>query len=100
VHLAFTEEQEELRSAIRSVLVKECPASLPRSIVEGTMAKAATGDCQRFVAAEGIQLLGGIAYTWEQDQHLWIKRAMTGDLLFGRVREQRARSAALLAPDG
>ena len=36
MHLAFTEEQEELRSAVRSVLAKECPASLPRSIVEGT----------------------------------------------------------------
>jgi len=36
VHLTFTEEQEELRAAIRSVLAKECPASLPRAIVEGT----------------------------------------------------------------
>ena len=35
MHLAFTEEQDELRAAIRSVLTKECPASLPRSIVEG-----------------------------------------------------------------
>ena len=62
------------------------------------MAKAATGDCQRFVAAEGIQLLGGIAYTWEHDQHLWVKRAMTGDLLFGQRREHRSRLADLLQP--
>jgi alkylation response protein AidB-like acyl-CoA dehydrogenase len=60
------------------------------------MAKAASGDCQRFVAAEGIQLLGGIAYTWEHDQHLWVKRAMTGDLLFGASREHQADVAALI----
>ena len=60
------------------------------------MAKAASGDCQRFVAAEGIQLLGGIAYTWEHDQHLWVKRAMTGDLLFGTSREHQADVAALI----
>jgi alkylation response protein AidB-like acyl-CoA dehydrogenase len=60
------------------------------------MAKAASGDCQRFVAAEGIQLLGGIAYTWEHDQHLWVKRAMTGDLLFGASREHEADVAALI----
>jgi acyl-CoA dehydrogenase len=64
------------------------------------MAKAATGDCQRFVAAEGIQLLGGIAFTWEHDQHIWVKRAMTGDLLFGRSREQRTRLAQILQPAG
>jgi alkylation response protein AidB-like acyl-CoA dehydrogenase len=72
----------------------------PRRAEATAMAKAAAGDCQRFVAAEGIQLLGGIAYTWEQDQHLWVKRAMTGDLLFGRIREQRTRLAEILQPAG
>jgi alkylation response protein AidB-like acyl-CoA dehydrogenase len=60
------------------------------------MAKAASGDCQRFVAAEGIQLLGGIAYTWEHDQHLWVKRAFTGDLLFGSARTHREPVAELI----
>jgi alkylation response protein AidB-like acyl-CoA dehydrogenase len=60
------------------------------------MAKAASGDCQRFVAAEGIQLLGGIAYTWEHDQHLWVKRAFTGDLLFGSAAEHRKPVAAAI----
>lgn len=68
----------------------------PRRTEAAAMAKAAAGDCQRFVTTEGIQLLGGIAYTWEHDQHLWVKRAMTGDLLFGSAREHRATVAALL----
>jgi alkylation response protein AidB-like acyl-CoA dehydrogenase len=62
----------------------------PRRHDASAMAKAAAGDGQRFVAAEGIQLLGGIAYTWEHDQHLWVKRAITGGLLFGQAAEHRA----------
>ena len=72
----------------------------PRRAEATAMAKAAAGDCQRFVAAEGIQLLGGIAYTWEHDQHIWVKRAMTGDLLFGRASDHRARLAEILQPTG
>jgi alkylation response protein AidB-like acyl-CoA dehydrogenase len=68
----------------------------PRRHEATAMAKAAAGDCQRFVAAEGIQLLGGIAYTWEHDQHLWVKRALTGDLLFGRAAEHRKVVADLI----
>lgn len=68
----------------------------PRRTEATAMAKAASGECQRFVAAEGIQLLGGIAYTWEHDQHLRVKRAMTGDLLFGTAREHRATLAGLV----
>jgi len=65
----------------------------PRRHEATAMAKSAAGDCQRFVAAEGIQLLGGIAYTWEHDQHLWVKRAFTGDLLFGTARTHREVTA-------
>jgi alkylation response protein AidB-like acyl-CoA dehydrogenase len=68
----------------------------PRRAEATAMAKSATGDCQRFMAAEGIQLLGGIGFTWEHDQHLWVKRAMTGDLLFGGWREHRSAVADLL----
>ena len=38
------------------------------------MAKAAAGDCQRLLAKEGIQIHGGIGYTWEHDMHLYVKR--------------------------
>ena len=37
-------------------------------------AKAAAGDCQRLLAKEGIQIHGGIGYTWEHDMHLYVKR--------------------------
>jgi alkylation response protein AidB-like acyl-CoA dehydrogenase len=59
-------------------------------------AKAAAGDCQRVVAQEGIQVLGGMGYTWEHDMHLLVKRAKTGEALFGSTAEHRARVADLL----
>lgn len=68
----------------------------PRRAEAVAMAKAAVGDAGRFVGAEGIQLLGGIAYTWEHDRHLWVKRVMTGDLLFGGAREHREAVAGHL----
>ena len=65
MHLAFTDEQEELRSAIRAVLAKECPPSLPRSIVEGKgdagalWAKMVELDWPALTVPEGD---GGIGY--------------------------------------
>lgn len=56
-------------------------------------AKAAAGDCERLVAADGIQLLGGIGYTWEHDQHLFVKRAKTSGALFGNAAWHRQRIA-------
>jgi len=63
------------------------------------MAKSATGDCQRLVAQEGVQALGGIGFTWEHDMHLYVKRAKAGDAVFGTAREQRARVAELIGLD-
>ncbi|HEX2384158.1 MAG TPA: acyl-CoA dehydrogenase family protein [Acidimicrobiales bacterium] len=59
-------------------------------------AKAAAGDCERLVAADGIQLLGGIGYTWEHDQQLFVKRAKTAGALFGNAAWHRQRIADAL----
>jgi alkylation response protein AidB-like acyl-CoA dehydrogenase len=59
-------------------------------------AKAAAGDCERLVAADGIQLLGGIGYTWEHDQQLFVKRAKTSGALFGTAAWHRQRIADAL----
>ena len=64
-----------------------------RRTVAASMAKAAVGDAQRIIAQEGIQILGGIAYTWEHDMHLYVKRAKSADALFGTATEHRARIA-------
>ena len=59
-------------------------------------AKAAAGDAQRALAKEGIQLHGGIGYTWEHDMHLYVKRAKSNEQLFGTAAMHRAAIADLL----
>ena len=68
----------------------------PNRSIAAAAAKAAAGDCQRLVAEEGLQLHGGIGYTWEHDLHFWLKRAKVGDVLFGNAIAQRAILAGLL----
>jgi alkylation response protein AidB-like acyl-CoA dehydrogenase len=68
----------------------------PRRTSATSVAKAAAGDCQRLFGKEGIQILGGIGYTWEHDMHLYVRRAKSGEALFGTSTWHRARIADLL----
>ena len=68
----------------------------PRRTSATSAAKAAAGDCQRLFAKEGIQILGGIGYTWEHDMHLYVRRIKSGEPLFGSSAWHRARIADLL----
>jgi alkylation response protein AidB-like acyl-CoA dehydrogenase len=67
-----------------------------RRAVATSMAKAAAGACQRLVVRDGLQIHGGVGFTWEHDLHFRLKRAKTGDLLFGTEATHRARLAQLL----
>ena len=68
----------------------------PRRAEAAALAKAAAGDCQRLLATDGLQLHGGIGYTWEHDLHFWLKRAKTGEYLLGTATTHRAHLAQLL----
>jgi len=48
------------------------------------------------VAAENIQIHGGIGYTWEHDAHLYFRRAKSSQLLFGAPDTHRDRLAELV----
>ncbi|QGK70346.1 acyl-CoA dehydrogenase [Allosaccharopolyspora coralli] len=61
------------------------------------MAKSWCSDTYADVAAEGIQLHGGIGVTWEHEAHLHLKRAHSSAALFGGPRDHRARLADLVA---
>ena len=67
-----------------------------RRTLATSMAKASAGDCQRLLAVEGIQCLGGIGYTWEHDMHIYVKRAKTDAAMFGTGAEHRSRVADLI----
>ncbi len=47
------------------------------------MAKAMAGDAYFAIAKQAIQLRGGIGFTWEEDVHLWFKRAKASEVLLG-----------------
>ena len=59
----------------------------------GGLALAQALEALRTAAAEGIQLHGGIGFTWEHDAHLYFKRAAGDELLFGPVHRLRAYAA-------
>jgi len=68
----------------------------PRRATATSVAKAAAGDCQRLLAKEGIQIHGGIGFTWEHDMHLYVKRMKSGEPLFGTSSAHRAQIAEQL----
>jgi alkylation response protein AidB-like acyl-CoA dehydrogenase len=47
------------------------------------MAKAYCSDAYRHVSGEGIQIHGGIGFTWEHDMHIYFKRAKSSEVTFG-----------------
>jgi alkylation response protein AidB-like acyl-CoA dehydrogenase len=60
-----------------------------------SMAKAAAGEAQRRCVQDGLQLAGGIGYTWEHDLHLFLRRAKVGELQFGSASHHRRKVARL-----
>jgi alkylation response protein AidB-like acyl-CoA dehydrogenase len=60
------------------------------------VAKVACSEAFERVAAEMIQLHGGIGITWEHDAHVFFKRAHGAAHLFGHPREHVHRLAAMV----
>jgi alkylation response protein AidB-like acyl-CoA dehydrogenase len=64
-----------------------------RRTMAASMAKSAAGDAQRVITRNGIQLFGGLGYTWENDLQLFVRRAKAGELLLGTSVEHRSAVA-------
>ncbi|MXZ52774.1 MAG: acyl-CoA dehydrogenase [Acidimicrobiaceae bacterium] len=67
----------------------------PDRTMAASMAKAAAGEAQRRCVQDGLQLAGGIGYTWEHDLHLFLRRAKVGELHFGSASHHRRKVARL-----
>lgn len=61
-----------------------------------SLAKAAVCETYLQTSLETIQLHGGIGFTWENDTHLWFKRAKSSEVLFGTPAEHRERMMAAI----
>jgi alkylation response protein AidB-like acyl-CoA dehydrogenase len=70
--------------------------SSPEGSLAVSMAKAYVSDAYRKVSAAGIQLHGGIGFTWEHDLHLYFKRAKGSEFTFGDATYHRERVAQLV----
>jgi alkylation response protein AidB-like acyl-CoA dehydrogenase len=71
--------------------------NVPEAALACSMAKAYTSDAYRKVAGAGIQLHGGIGFTWEHDLHLYFKRAKSSEFTFGDATYHREKVAQLIS---
>jgi alkylation response protein AidB-like acyl-CoA dehydrogenase len=68
----------------------------PEAALAASMAKAYVSDAYRKAAGDGIQLHGGIGFTWEHDLHLYFKRAKSSEVTFGDGTYHREKVAQLI----
>lgn len=66
---------------------------LPLASLAVSIAKAYCSDAAREVGNRGIQVHGGIGFTWEHNLHLYYKRAKSSEILFGDGNYHRERIA-------
>jgi alkylation response protein AidB-like acyl-CoA dehydrogenase len=64
--------------------------------VAASTAKIWGSDASKRVMASGLQVHGGIGFTWEHDLHFFLKRAQLDQLSFGDASYHRERLAAML----
>ncbi|MEJ2207172.1 MAG: acyl-CoA dehydrogenase family protein [Gemmatimonadales bacterium] len=60
---------------------------------DASIAKAWCGEAYRAITTEGVQIHGGLGFTWDLDMHLHYKRAKASEALLGDARFHRARVA-------
>ena len=82
-------------AAARAVVADACADPTPAN---AATARLAATETLSTVAAEGIQLHGGIAITWEHDMHLYFKRAHGSAHLLDAPRELLRRLEAEVLP--
>ena len=56
-----------------------------------SLAKASAAEAYLQTAIHAVQMHGGIGFTWDNDTHLWFKRAKSSEILFGDANEHRER---------
>jgi alkylation response protein AidB-like acyl-CoA dehydrogenase len=71
-------------------------ADAPDRSLAASMAKAYVSDAYRKAAGDGIQVHGGIGFTWEHDMHLYFKRAKASEVSLGDATYHRELVAQAL----
>jgi len=71
-------------------------ADAPERSLAASIAKAYTSDAFRHAAGGGIQVHGGIGFTWEHEMHLYFKRAKAAEVTLGDATYHRELVAQAL----
>jgi alkylation response protein AidB-like acyl-CoA dehydrogenase len=71
-------------------------ADAPDRSLASSMAKAYVSDAYKKIAGDGIQVHGGIGFTWEHDMHLYLKRAKASEVTLGDATYHRELVAQAL----
>jgi alkylation response protein AidB-like acyl-CoA dehydrogenase len=74
----------ELAKSAAYYAAQAAAADDPESPALASLAKAAASETYLHTAAECIQIHGGIGFTWDNDTHLWFKRAKSSELFLGQ----------------
>jgi alkylation response protein AidB-like acyl-CoA dehydrogenase len=84
---ALKHRMADLYVAVQSARAVVDDAIAEPSPTSAALARVAASEALAAVAAEGIQMHGGIAITWEHDMQLYFKRAHASAQLLGPPRE-------------
>ena len=68
----------------------------PDATTAVSIAKMYASDAARTVGNRGIQIHGGMGFTWENDLHLYYRRAKSSETAFGDATFHRERFASLV----
>jgi alkylation response protein AidB-like acyl-CoA dehydrogenase len=68
----------------------------PAMTLAASMAKAWCSDSYKHTTFEGIQIHGGIGFTWDHDMHLYFRRAKACEITFGNAEYHREKVAQYL----
>ena len=64
------------------------------AVAMASLAKACASDTYLQTAIHAVQIHGGIGFTWDNDTHLWFKRAKSSEVLFGDAQHHREKMLA------
>jgi alkylation response protein AidB-like acyl-CoA dehydrogenase len=89
-----------VRIAAQESLLEQAVQALewgsPDAAMWTRLSKAGATEAFVFVAADCIQLHGGVGHTWEYDPHIYIKRARLNEALLGTNRSLRDQASVML----
>jgi alkylation response protein AidB-like acyl-CoA dehydrogenase len=92
-------ETESARSAVyyAAVALQDAAADASAAV---SIAKLYASDASRTVGNRGIQVHGGMGFTWENDLHLYYRRAKAAETMLGDATFHRERLARLVVDRG